>query len=371
MRVLATGAFLKNRAALWHRGVWHWSTPHGDLGTAEACRALEAGVDALLREAGGAVDAVAHDLHPDFHSTRVAVQVATRFGAPAVPVQHHHAHVAVAMAEHGIDGIVVGIALDGVGLGSDGTAWGGEVLVVDGAGFRRAAHLAPLAMPGGDRAAVEPWRMAAAALHALGRGDEIEARFASAVGPTLARGVASMLDRRLRCPPTSGAGRWFDAAAGLLGVSVRQSHEAEAAIALEALATTRPDDGETLQLPVAGGAIDHRPLTRRLLELGDAGRAADAAALFHRSLADSLAAAAVQAAARADTGVVALGGGCFFNRLLSRRLQHGLEAAGLRVLRPQAACCGDAGLALGQAWVARLHLDDRADAQTEGALACV
>ncbi|MCW5635261.1 MAG: carbamoyltransferase HypF, partial [Rubrivivax sp.] len=179
-RVLAFGAFLKNRACLVvGREAW-WSPLHGDLGTPTACAALADSAEQLLEVAArgaapGAppVDAVAHDLHPDFFSTRLAQQTAARLGVPALAVQHHHAHLAVVQAEQGWSGAalqpLVGLTLDGVGLGTDGTAWGGEVLCVRGAECTRVAHLPPLALPGGDVAAREPWRLVAAVLQAAGR----------------------------------------------------------------------------------------------------------------------------------------------------------------------------------------------------------
>ncbi len=346
-RVLAVGAWLKNTACLLDGDVVHWSPLHGDLGTPEACLALEASVEALLRAAGGRLDAVAHDLHPDFESTRLAVALAARLGVPAVPVQHHHAHVGVVQAEQGSVAPVIGLALDGVGLGTDGTAWGGELLHVAGAAWQRLGHLTPLALPGGDVAAREPWRMGAAALHALGRGDEIVPRFAPVVGERLAAGVRTMLERSLNCPTTTSAGRWFDAMAGLLGLSVRQAAEAEAAITLERAATAWL---ETRELAAPGDAgLDLRPLVARCLEGNDAGAAA---ARFHVGLANALARAAIDAARDTGTHTVVLGGGCFYNRLLTRRLVAALEAGGLQVQQPRGPGPGDAGLALGQAWIA-------------------
>ena len=141
------------------------------------------------------VDAIAHDLHPDFASTHVALEWAERLHLPARAVQHHHAHLGVVMAEQGwSDDTVCGWALDGVGLGWDGTAWGGELLWVDGAAMKRLGHLPVLALPGGDAAARDPWRMAAALLHAAGRGDEIPARLFPAVGEASARGVRAEAD---------------------------------------------------------------------------------------------------------------------------------------------------------------------------------
>ena len=384
--VLALGAYLKNAACLrYDDGRVHWSALHGDLGTPAACAALEASAEELLQRAGRRVDAIAHDLHPDFHSTRLALALADRLGVPALGVQHHHAHVAVVAAERALAGPVVGLALDGVGLGGDGTAWGGELLRLEDAGFTRVAHLWPLALPGGDVAAREPWRMAAAALHALGRGDEIAPRFGPGVGAPLARGVAQMLARGLHCPPTTSAGRWFDAAAAALGLCLRQAHEAQAAQALEQAATRwlqgqAPPDGSTLRDDAlrcdelaprdAAGRIDLRPLFARLVELGaqhDAGRGA---ALFHLVLAEALARAAGDAAAASGVRQVALAGGCLFNRLLGERLAVLLARRGLEAMLPHSVSCGDAGLALGQAWVAERRLAE-ASAATQESAACV
>ena len=211
----------------------HWSPLHGDLGDPDNCIALEASVEQLAALADGTIAAVAHDLHPDFFSTRVALALADRLGVPAIGVQHHHAHIGVVMAEHGLQEPVIGLALDGVGLGTDGVAWGGELLWVEGAAWRRLGHLQTLSLAGGDTAAREPWRMAAAVLHALQRGDEIAGRYARAAGQMAAQTVQAMLARGTNCLPTTSAGRWFDAAAGALGISVKQKYEAEAAIALE------------------------------------------------------------------------------------------------------------------------------------------
>jgi hydrogenase maturation protein HypF len=351
-RVLACGAFLKNTACLLDGRRVLWSPLHDDLSTPEACVALEASLDALVAAAPGPIDAVAHDLHPDFHSTRVARRWAERLRVPAIEVQHHHAHVGVVQAEHGWhDNAVIGLALDGVGLGTDGTAWGGELLRVRGGAFERLAHLPLLALPGGDVAAREPWRMAAAVLHALGRDDEIVPRFAPVVGASLARGVQTMLARGLNCPRTSSTGRWFDAAAGALGLSVRQRGEAEAAIALEQAAAswlaTQPHQ------PPQPATLDLLPLLGSLFDEPDAARGA---ARFHAALAAALVAVASGAAHAAQTEQVALAGGCFFNRVLTQLMSDGLRSAGLRPALPQHTNCGDAGLALGQAWVAALQL---------------
>jgi len=358
--VLACGAWLKNAACLLVDGAPVWSAVHGDLSDPAACAALEASVEVLLAGHGVPIAAVAHDLHPDFFSTQLAVQLAAALGVPAIGVQHHHAHIAAVVAEHGIDGPVIGLALDGVGLGTDGQAWGGELLWVDGAQWLRLGHLVPLALPGGDRAAREPWRMAASALHALGQGDQIHSRFAPQVGEAVAAGVQQMLAKNLNCPTTSSTGRWFDAAAGALGLSVRQADEAQAAIALEAAAArwlaqhphTAPLPGAVID---AQNRLDLRGLMPALFDAAPDGVDA-AAAGFHLALADALAEWAVRAAQERCSRDVCLGGGCFFNRILRERVTTRLQAAALRVHRPLDKGCGDAGLALGQAWVAAQQL---------------
>lgn len=366
--VLACGAWLKNTACLLQGDRPVWSPLHGDLSDPVACDALKRSLSLVQHGLSAPVSAVAHDLHPDFFSTHEALRLAAELGVPAIGVQHHHAHIAAVLAEHGMHsadgaeiGPVIGLALDGVGLGTDGTAWGGELLWVDGANWQRLGHLTPLALPGGDRAAREPWRMAASALHALGRNLDITPRFAPVVGHSLAAGVQQMLARGLNCPPTSSAGRWFDAAAGALGLSVRQTEEAEAAIALEQAAhralLRQPD-----LPPLAGAAIDSqnrldlRGLVPYLLAAQASGRAFEtdaAAAGFHLALADALADWAHRAARQHGCATVCLGGGCFANRILCERVTARLQFTGLAVLRPQAHSCGDAGLALGQAWVAQ------------------
>ena len=358
--VLACGAWLKNAACLLVDGAPVWSAVHGDLSDPAACAALETSVEALLAGHDAHIAAVAHDLHPDFFSTQLAAQLAATLGVPAIGVQHHHAHIAAVVAEHGIEGPVIGLALDGVGLGTDGQAWGGELMWVDGAQWQRMGHLVPLALPGGDRAAREPWRMAASALQALGRGDEITTRFAPQVGEAVAAGVHQMLVKNLNCPATSSTGRWFDAAAGALGLSVRQTDEAQAAIALEAVAGrwlaqypgTPPLPGVVID---AQNRLDLCGLMPALFDACADGVDA-AAAGFHLALADALADWAIRAARAQGIATVCLGGGCFFNRILRERVTNRLQAAALRVHRPLDKGCGDAGLALGQAWVAAQQL---------------
>lgn len=340
--VLACGAWLKNTVCVTRGDTAFVSELHGDLDCAHSRLEMEASAAFLCR--GASPVAVAHDLHPDFYSTRFAQSLSL----PTIAVQHHHAHIAAICAEHRVAGEVLGIALDGIGLGSDGGAWGGELLSVCGAKFERVGHLATLFMPGGDRAAKEPWRMAAAALHSLGLGEKIAARF---VGQPAARTVEIMLQRELNCPATSSMGRLFDAAAGLLGVCEVQTAEAEAAIALQLQAQSY---GEIAPLPRGfhiddHGVLDFSPLLARLADCPDV---ALGAALFHATLAAGLAAWAARAADRRGIGVVALGGGCFHNALLRSRLSALLASDGLRVLSAVRVQPDDSSISLGQAWVA-------------------
>ncbi|MCU0841669.1 MAG: carbamoyltransferase HypF [Thiobacillaceae bacterium] len=283
--VLALGGYFKNTICV-TRGDESFVSQHiGGLDNPATCGMLMEVIDHLLGILEVKPEAVVHDLHPDFFATRHALALAERWGVPAVAVQHHHAHVAAVTAEHGVSDPVLGLALDGVGLGTDGTAWGGELLRVDGAGFRRLGHLAPLPLPGGDRAAREPWRMAAAALYLMGRGGEIARRFPGR--PAAAR-LHELIERGVNCPPSTSLGRCFDAAAGLLGVRETMAYEGQAAMLLEGLAEQAGDvapmvDGHLLH---GDGRLDLLPLLARLADETDPARGA---ALFHVTLAEALA----------------------------------------------------------------------------------
>ena len=345
--VLAVGAFLKSTLCLTRGDEALLSADIGNLDNAESVIAFEQAATALLDMADGAPVAVAHDLHPDFYSTRYAEALAAERSIPAISVQHHHAHVAAVMAEHGTDEAVLGLALDGFGLGDDDASWGGELLQVDAAGYRRLGHLAPLLQPGADKAAREPWRMGAAALHALGRGDEIAARFKDRPGAAI---ISQMLERGVNAPPTSSCGRLFDAACGLLGVRPIAAFEGEAPMELERLAARPCTDPNGWRLE--DGVLDTRPLLARLLDLEPAA----GAGVFHGTLAAALAAWVRWAASQTGICRVALCGGCFFNKVLSTTLTEALEADGIETLRPLHLDPGDRAVSLGQAWAAAMAL---------------
>jgi hydrogenase maturation protein HypF len=346
--VLAAGGFLKNTICLTRGDEAYLSQHIGDLDNAPTCRALEETAQRMMALLEIAPERVAHDLHPDFHGTRFAADFARGRGLKTVAVQHHHAHIAAVAAEHRATGPLLGLALDGVGMGADQGIWGGELLAVDGERFDRLGHLRELALPGGDKAAREPWRMAAAALFALGRGGEIKTRFPQ---QRAAGAIAMMLGGNAHTPPTSSCGRLFDAAAGLAGVCEVAAYEGQAAMLYESQSAQH---GETEPLRDGfilhdDGRLDLLPLLARLADERDAGFAA---ALFHATLDEALAAWVQRAGEERGLRRVALGGGCFLNRILSAGLRRRLEAKGFEVLEARLVPPNDGGLSLGQAWVA-------------------
>ena len=361
--ILALGAYFKSAPCLLRGSEAIFGANAGDLDSPEACVRLERAVDGLLALSDEPPVAIAHDLHPDFHSSRIAVALAGRFGVPALAVQHHHAHVASVLVENGYStdtsGPALGLALDGVGLGSDGQAWGGELLALHGARFSRLGHLRPLPLAGGDRAAREPWRMASAVLYLLGRGEEIAARF---VVQAASAHLAKVLARPHLCAQTSSLGRWFDAAAGMLGLCDVMHAEAEAAIALEAAAATHgvTDAGEGDWRLGPNGQLDLLPVFRALADESDPARGA---ARFHAALISGLAAWVLHAAKRnldsrrfgGHFGAVVFSGGCFANRILSVGLGQRLRDAGVEVLQARRLSPGDASIALGQAHIAAME----------------
>ncbi|WP_194392662.1 carbamoyltransferase HypF [Bradyrhizobium sp. CCBAU 51765] len=345
--ILAVGGALKSTVTL-TRGNEAFVSQHiGDLATAEGVRFFEETVHHLLSTLDVEPVVIAHDLHPNMASTRFA----EASGRPLIAVQHHHAHAAAVMAEHGTAAPVLALVLDGFGHGSDGGNWGGELLACDGARFRRLGHLAPMKMPGGDRAAREPWRMAASVLHGLGRGGAIAPRFGAQ--PQAAR-LRAMLDQP-GVPTTTSAGRLFDAAAGLLGLCPIQSYEGEAAMKLEALVRSS-------RIAPDGWAIEHGVLSLApLFERLAAGKidAVEGAELFHGTLAAACVDWIDRAAGATGIRTVALSGGCFLNAILSEQIERGCLAAGLSPLLPRQVPPNDGGLSLGQAWVAALTLLER------------
>ena len=345
--VLAVGAELKSTVAVAKGDTVVASHHIGDLEHLTAYRSFLQAVDHLCSLTGVTPQVVAHDLHPEYLSTKFAADL----DLPAVGVQHHHAHIASCLAEHGRTEPVLGVAFDGLGLGTDGTAWGGELLVADLDVFRRVGHLRQVALPGGDRAAREPWRMAIAWLAAT-LGDEEAERYGATVDDRWAAVLG--LARRPDVLLTSSAGRLFDAVAALLGLRTRITYEAQAAIELESAAAGQPLAGPGgYELDVAGGVLDPTPLLARVLADRDAGRPpGEISAGFHAGLGRGVAGAAADAAAANGLDTVALSGGVFQNARLTGVVVAELERAGLRVLVHRRLPPNDGGVSVGQAAIA-------------------
>jgi hydrogenase maturation protein HypF len=344
--ILAVGGQLKNTICL-TRGREAFLSPHvGDLDNLRAFEGFRESISHLSKTLEIDPVAVVHDRNPEYLSTRWALEES---GLPAIGVQHHHAHVASVLAEHGLDETVVGIAIDGTGFGGDGTVWGGEILVASLRGFERRWHLPQVVLPGGDRAAREPWRMAVAWLHRLyGRGlFDLEIPFLDAVPRDRVRRLVSAIESGFGWPLTSSCGRLFDAVAALVGLRLETSFEGQAAMELEALAE-EAEDSLALESP---RAVDD--VVRDVVVGIQRGRALPSiAAGFHRGLADALSGAAASIAKESGLSRVALGGGSFQNRILLSRVASRLEAQGFDVLAPIEVPANDGGLALGQAAMA-------------------
>lgn len=346
--VLAVGGETKDTVCLAWGGRAVLSAHIGDVGQPAGYRAFEAAVRHLVALSGTKPVAVAHDLHPDYRSTRWAETQ----GLPTIAVQHHHAHVASCLAEHGRLGPALGIAFDGTGFGPDGALWGGEILAADFHGYTRLGHLRPLRLVGGERAIREPWRLALAAL--LDAGEDLCLLDRQGIDHlTQAKVVWASA-----APLATGAGRWFDAVAALLGLRDVVTWDGQAACELEALAGDEiagPYPFRVERRPTF--EIDLRPVIRAIVKDCREGMTTSRiAARFHETMAHVVLAGARNGRTASGIGLAALTGGCFQNRRLSERARALLEADGFRVLVHGEVPCNDGGLALGQAAIASVHL---------------
>ncbi|MEV5499978.1 carbamoyltransferase HypF [Nonomuraea fuscirosea] len=349
--VLGCGAALKSTFCLLHGRRAFVSHHLGDLENYDTLRAYAESIDHYRDLFGIRPELIAHDLHPDYLSTRHALQ---QTGVEHVGVQHHHAHIASCLADNGDPGPVIGVAFDGLGHGPDGTLWGGEFLRADLTGYERLGHLAQVPMPGGAAAIRQPWRMTAAYLRDERPGLDVAARNAER-WPAVLQLAASGLNS----PLTSSAGRLFDAVSALLGIRDTITYEGQAAIELEQRADTS-ETGVYAAAITTSGRSDGGPF---VVEGGDLVRAAaddlaagiDPAVIagrFHNGVAAAISRSCV--ALRQATGLtaVALSGGVFQNALLLERTVQRLRAAGFRVLKHVRVPPNDGGISLGQAAVA-------------------
>ncbi|MGA2961446.1 MAG: carbamoyltransferase HypF [Candidatus Korobacteraceae bacterium] len=354
--ILAVGGELKNTICI-TKGKHAFLSQHiGDLENFESYRFFEEAIAHLRKILEIEPAIVAYDLHPDYFCTRWALQ---QQGMELVGVQHHHAHIASCMAEHHLEGSVIGFALDGTGYGTDGRIWGGEVMVAGYEDFRRVAHFDYVKLPGGAAAIREPWRMAVSYLaHHFGpECAGIDRAFLRGLDPHKLKLLLNMMKRDVNSPLTSSCGRLFDAVAALTGVRQTVNYEAQAAIELEN-AITEPVGEEAYELKVTPGAadpwiIDTKPLFSELLDdLRCQTPVSAISAKFHLGLVDVFARIAQHIRDRERLNRVCLSGGTFQNRFLSERLQQRLAGLSFEVFAHSEVPAGDGGLSLGQALVA-------------------
>ncbi len=347
--IAAAGAELKSCFALGKGSKALISQHIGDLKNVETLQFYEEAFERLCILFRVKPRLITHDMHPDYLSTRFALHT----GLPSVAVQHHHAHIASCCAEHGIERKVIGVALDGTGYGDDGAIWGGEFLVADLYGYKRCAHLRYVGMPGGDRAAVEPWRMAASYLFDS-FGDDFgsmhRSLFPDIPCDYLAL-ITSALQKRINTPQTSSVGRLFDAVAALCGLCNEMTFEAEAALRLEALC-----NDPLLVEPYSwsgGMQIDLRETIRQICkDRADRVDPAGIATRFHATLIGIITATCRSIRDNEGIEAVVLSGGCFQNRCIFEAAVQQLQKDGFSVYTHHLVPCNDGGVALGQLAVA-------------------
>jgi hydrogenase maturation protein HypF len=332
----------------------------GDVEDYAAYHALGDALERYEELFGSAPELVAHDLHPDYPTSALARRWAVERGLATLAVQHHHAHVASVMLEHALEEPVLGVAFDGTGLGSDGTLWGGEFLLADRHGFERVAHLRAVPVPGGDQAVREPWRMALA--YARDAGASLSAP--ASVDHARFSAVSRLLEARAFCPPSSSAGRLFDAVAAIAGVRHTCHYDGQPAIELEWAALRAPEARGVYDFELARASrsapwvVDTRPLIRDVVRDVERGTSPeDIARRFHRTLVALVIATLERLRDERGVRTVVLGGGVFANGILTDALVAELPERGFEVHRPRRFPPGDGGLCLGQLAVAAAHAE--------------
>lgn len=337
---LALGGHLKNTFCITHHDEAFLSQHMGDLVNKATRDFFHETLQHLLDFLNIKPERIAHDMHPDFYTTFLA----TQYNLPTFAIQHHHAHLAAVAAEYHIQEPVLGLALDGHGYGLDGGIWGGELFLLSKNHAQRLAHLLPLPLPGGDKAARSPWYMGASILHLLGHNQEITRRFSHQPDAAL---LANLL-QKIDTPVSSSCGRLFDAAAALLGVHFNAQYEGQAAMKLESL-VTKPkimEDGWNIH----PNGLSLLPLFNSLLNLDPV----TGANLFHGTLIAALADLVTIWSREKHINTVLLSGGCFLNKVLSEGLAKLLTKSQINVLLPKLAPPNDGGISLGQAWIGGL-----------------
>ncbi len=369
--ILAMGGELKNTFCLAKDGKAILSQHMGDLEDALTLRDYHHNLQLYRQLFDFTPDAIVVDQHPDYLSTQTGRELAADLDLPLIEVQHHHAHITACMAEHGLpldSGPLLGVALDGLGYGGDGSLWGGEFLQVDYQDYERLAWFQPIPMLGGAKAMYEPWRNTLAHLEQCIGWETLVADYADLEIVRFLREqplktLLTMARRGLNSPPASSAGRLFDALAAAVGVSRESaSFEGQAAIQLEALAGDwmQQEAGDFYPCERAGQLLSWAPLWRLVLkDLQDGLEPGRIAARFHLGLAHAVAETAGSLCAARQIGLVVLSGGVFQNRLLLKGTSRLLREKGLKVLAPVQTPANDGGISLGQAAIAAACLNNR------------
>ena len=355
--LLAVGPHLKNTFTLLQDGQAYVSQHIGDLENLETVEHFRASLHRFEALFNVRPDAVVHDLHPGYLSTRLALESGLRV-LPAV--QHHHAHIAAVMAEHGRTDPVIGVAYDGTGYGHDGATWGAEILFADLTAYRRLAHLRYAPLPGGDAAARAPWRSAVGYLSAVPEAANALRRATTGIPDGLVKLVRRQLERSVNSPPASSLGRLFDAAAAVLGVRLLSRFEGDAAMALEALAADVPGSVLPFCITRRDDAIHELDPVPALVMLGERAAEGESLATLAASFHDTVVHATAELVRHVhdETGcrVVALGGGCFQNARLLSGLRRRLTDEGYEVLVSRRLSPNDGAISLGQAAIAAARM---------------
>ncbi len=359
-QVLACGTELKNTFCATKDEYAFLSQHIGDMENLETLEHFESSIELYKRLFRLEPEIIAYDMHPDYLATKYALSL----GPPLklVPVQHHHAHIVSCMVDSGVQGEVIGVALDGTGYGTDGHIWGGEFLVANYRSFRRVGHLQYVPLPGGEAAIHRPYRMAIGHLYALLGDEELNAAlpFLGEVDELELSIIKQQIDKGLNTPLTSSCGRLFDAVSALLGFHGQATYEAQAAIQLEMMAD-HEDNGMSYPFSILhrDGAklVQLSEVWRGILEDLRAQLPRSAIALkFHATIAQITTEMCRQIATESGLNRVALSGGCFQNRLLLTKTVDALYEAGLEVLTHSQVPCNDGGVSLGQATIANFTM---------------
>jgi hydrogenase maturation protein HypF len=361
MPLLACGAHLKNTFSLGKKRQAFVSHHIGDLENLETLTSYREGIEHYQRLFDIVPEAIAYDLHPEYLATRYALDsdIPHKIG-----IQHHHAHIASVLAEHGLTGPVIGVAADGTGYGLDGTIWGGEILLADLIDFERHMHLRPIPLPGGEQAIRQPWRVAAAYLQ-QSFGDaflELDIPFVQHLDRSRWYTLSQIIQRNINSPLTSSMGRLFDGVASLIGLRNISHYEGQAAIELETLAHSAQEEAQEKCYPFdidKRGAIDTTPLIRAIVsDIQQRTSPAQIAARFHRSVVEMLVMACLMIREQSGLQIVALSGGVFQNRLLLQQLLERLSTHAFQVYTNGRVPPNDGGISLGQLAIASARLQN-------------